>query len=302
MFPAFLTAFFFALSAVFAHRSTRLVGALAANFARLWLAAVLLGAWALLFGRGWHGTALPIFMWSGVVGFGLGDLGLFAAYPRLGSRLAALMVQCLASPVAALVEWLWLGTTLNPLELVCAGLILLGVAVAVAPDKRGRLVAENGRPAAPAGRALGLFFGCVGAIGQGGGAVISRKAYLVEQAHGEPIDGGTAAWQRLLGGLVFITLAYACSRRRAGQAQPPQWRAARPWILANAVVGPAIGVSCYQWALSKTPSAIVLPIVALTPLFVIPLAYLLEHERPSRRSLAGGALAVGAAVALAHVR
>jgi drug/metabolite transporter (DMT)-like permease len=46
----------------------------------------------------------------------------------------------------------------------------------------------------------------------------------------------------------------------------------------------------------------VLPIVATTPLVIIPLSYLLEGERPSRRSLAGGAIAVAGAVALALAR
>ncbi len=63
-----------------------------------------------------------------------------------------------------------------------------------------------------------------------------------------------------------------------------------------------LGVSCYQWALGTTASAIVLPIVALTPLLVIPFAYFLERERPSARSLCGGVLAVAAAAVLARTR
>jgi drug/metabolite transporter (DMT)-like permease len=58
---------------------------------------------------------------------------------------------------------------------------------------------------------------------------------------------------------------------------------------------------CYQWALATTPSGIVLPIAATTPLMAIPIAYLLEGERLSRRSLAGGTLAVAGAVALTLV-
>jgi len=46
----------------------------------------------------------------------------------------------------------------------------------------------------------------------------------------------------------------------------------------------------------------VLPIVATTPLVIIPFSYLLEGERPSVRSLAGGAVAVAGAVALTLVR
>jgi drug/metabolite transporter (DMT)-like permease len=304
LFPAFLAAIFFATSASLAHHTTRLVGVFAANFVRLWVAGFMLGAWALIFGSGLRGAALPIFMMSGVVGFGMGDLAMFAAFPRLGTRLTALMVQCLASPLAALIEWLWLGTKLDSLELTCAGLILVGVALAVAPDRRAQLAREALHPQTAAKRGAGLVFGCVAALGQGGGAVISRKAYLVAHAAGQHIDGGTAAWQRAIGGLAVVTVAFALSPRIRRMGAPPvrQWRAAWPWIVANGLAGATLGVSCYQWALSTTPSAIVLPIVALTPLLVIPYAYFFEHERPSGRSLAGGALAVAAAVALARVR
>jgi drug/metabolite transporter (DMT)-like permease len=182
-------------------------------------------------------------------------------------------------------------------------LILAGVAIAVAPDKRMRMAQEALHPPGRSEHGVGLLFGWIAALGQGGGAVISRKAYLVAQAAGEHIDGGTAAWQRSLGGLVVVTIAFVLSRRHASAkiGAPAQWRVAWPWIVANGLLGAVLGVSCYQWALSKTPSAIVLPIVALTPLIVIPFSYFLEHERPSARSLVGGAIAVAAAVTLARV-
>jgi drug/metabolite transporter (DMT)-like permease len=43
----------------------------------------------------------------------------------------------------------------------------------------------------------------------------------------------------------------------------------------------------------------VLPIVATTPLVIIPLAYKIEGDRPGARSIIGGAIAVAGAVALA---
>ncbi len=298
MFAAFLTAIFFALSAVFAHRTTRLVGTSAANFARLWLAGAMLAVWAHGFGGGLHGAGLPVFVFSGMIGFGLGDLGLFAALPLLGARLTALMVQCLAAPLAALIEWLWLGTRLDAPELLCGGTILLGVGIAVAPERRPlELLTE-----APADRNRGLVFGVLAALGQAGGAVVSRKAHAISHAAGYSIDGGTAAYQRALGGLIVITTAYLISRHRRRGPVAPQWRLAWPWIIANSLAGATVGVSCYQWALATTPSAIVMPIVALTPLLVVPFAYFIEHERPSARSLAGGAVAVAATATLAYFR
>src|SRR5262249_13453412 len=88
MLPAFLTTILFAISAVSANRSTRLMGGIAANFWRISLATILLGLWAHTVGSGIAGKAFPCFLLSGCVGFGLGDLALYQALPRLGSRLS----------------------------------------------------------------------------------------------------------------------------------------------------------------------------------------------------------------------
>src|SRR5580700_712820 len=114
MFASFLTTIFFSLSVIFAARSARILGGPTANLARICVATVFLAIWAHTFGQGLHGGGLAWFFVSGVVGFGLGDMALFGALPRIGPRLAILITQCLAAPIAATVEWLWLGTRVSP--------------------------------------------------------------------------------------------------------------------------------------------------------------------------------------------
>jgi drug/metabolite transporter (DMT)-like permease len=46
-------------------------------------------------------------------------------------------------------------------------------------------------------------------------------------------------------------------------------------------------------------SGVVLPIVALTPLVIIPFSRFVEGERPSKRSLLGGVIAVIGVIVLA---
>ena len=72
--------------------------------------------------------------------------------------------------------------------------------------------------------------------------------------------------------------------------------------LANGLAGPVLGVGCYQWALATTPGGIVLPIAATAPLLAIPIAWKLEGDRPTRRSLVGGVIAVAGCVALTLAR
>jgi drug/metabolite transporter (DMT)-like permease len=229
---------------------------------------------------------------------GLGDLASFNALPLLGSRLALLMSQCLAVPIAIVAERAWLGTRLSAGQFLWGAVILAGVTVALMPTPKS--------PPRVRVRPIGFLWGVLSAGGQGLGAVVSRRAVAAATQAGEKVDGITAAYQRIAGGLAvtaaFFIVRDLLRRDRATAPAPSPFLGRHLWIVANAVCGAVIGVSCYQWALATTPSGIVLPIVATTPLVIVPFSYLLEGERPSRRSLIGGVIAVAGAVALSLAR
>jgi len=296
MFAAILTTFCFAASAILARRSAGLLGSQSANLARQVVALVILGLWAHWFGQGVMGPGLLMFIFSGILGFGLGDIALFEALPRIGAGLTVLIVQCLAVPIGAVTEWLWLGTRMTPAQIVGAAVILAGVALAVAPQRES--VIPRGH------RRAGLIFAIIGAFGQAWGAVVSRQGFLLDHHAGLQMDGPSAAYQRLLGGIVCVALVAWISgllRRYRQSGQAPQerpWRLAMPWILGNAVAGPVLGVACYQWGLRDSPSAIVLSIVSTTPLAVMMLSFVFEKTRPTPRALIGSLLAVLGVVAL----
>jgi drug/metabolite transporter (DMT)-like permease len=292
MLPSFLTVGLWAFTVVAANRAARSVGGPAANLCRLTLAGVLLAIWAFAFGEGLRGESLPWFVLSGCIGFGLGDIAAFEAMPRIGPRLTSLSVTCLSAPMAAVIEWTWLGTRLTPAQMFWGAAILAGVTVALAPKEHLHLGRRQ--------LVVGAIAGVLAAFGQAFGAVLSRKAY---QIAGHSIDAGTATFQRAIGGIVIVAAFLAFTAYRQREAPPQRnWRAGWKWIVAHALTGPTLGVACFQWALSSTPSGVVLPIVATTPLAVIPFAYFIEGDRPSRRSLIGGAIAVAGAVALALVK
>ena len=301
MLASSLAAFFFALSATCASRSVHASGPVRANLGRLLVAVCVLALFAHTLGRGFASASTRWFFLSGVLGMGLGDLGVFAALPLLGSRLTVLMTQCLAAPIAAIGEWLWLGTRLTAAQILWGAVILGGVVLALMPSKA--------RPPHVRIRPVGFLFGLLAAAGQGFGALVSRKGVEVATAAGEAAHNATfglnAAYHRIVAGLVFTALWFLVLRLLGRLPQPPAAaadpagrRRAQLWLLANGLVGPVLGVGCYQWALATTPSGLVLPIAATTPLMAIPIAYWIEGEQPSRRSLLGGVVAVAGAVAL----
>ena len=299
MIQAVIPTVLFALSAVSAGRTTRALGAGTANLARLILATIFLGSWAHTGGQGFGGAALPWMIASGLVGFALGDTALYAAYYRIGPRLAVLLCLCLAAPMGAIMEWLWLGTRLTGAQIFWGSMILIGVFAALAPDRQALVPTRTWL--------VGIALGVVAAFGQGGGAVLTVKAYEVAAAAGQHIDGATAAYQRIVAGLLVTAIAVLGHRWHKGPAAaddrvaaPGAWRRVWPWVVANALFGPALGVACISWALAVAPTGIVLAIVATTPLVVIPFTMILDGDRPTLRSLAGGAVAVLGAASLAY--
>lgn len=317
MLASFLAALFFALNATCASHSVRAFGSAQANLGRLIVAALLLGAFAHSLGGGFSSASVNWFLLSGIIGMGLGDLGVYSALPLLGSRLTVLMTQCLAAPLAALGEWLWLGTRLTAAQVAWGLLILAGVALAITPSRSS--------PPRVRIRPIGFLFGFIAACGQGFGALVSRKGVTVAEAAGEAAHnatfGLTAAYQRILAGLVFTAIWFAVLHllRRSDGNKAPAAHPAAPrvedpagaaasrrrnwgWMVANGLAGPVLGVGCYQWALATTPSGIVLPIAATAPLLAIPIAFWLEGDRPTRRAIVGGVIAVAGCIALTVAR
>ncbi len=305
MLAAFLTTLLFATSAVCGYRTAKQVGGIEANFWRITLATVFLTIWAFTFGHGFDG-APGWFMLSGLFGIGLGDSAYFQALPRLGSRRTVLLTQCLTAPFAAGIEWLWLGTKLNPAEILCIAVILAGVAIALAPGDHVKISARDWK--------TGLVAGIFAALGGALGAVIIRKGYAAIHDAGLNVDAGTTGYQRVLGGILIPTFALLIFKWRSARAHGPafagdtlqisrdKWARIWPWVLANALAGQTLGVTCMQWALKTTQAGIVAAIIATTPIVLLPMTRIVEGEKIGLRSLAGALIAVGGVIGLTFFR
>jgi drug/metabolite transporter (DMT)-like permease len=299
---ALVTACLWTLSGVSGASASRHLGGPTANRLRLTLAMLPLGAWA-----AWHADqcAGGWFWWfvlSGAVGMGLGDRFLFAGYERIGTRLPILITYCLSGPLAATVEWLTRGVGLSVEECVLCALIVLGVATALVPGLR--LDASGPRLRS------GLLFSLASALMVGVAAVIIRAGYAQVADHGGTCDGASSSFMRVLGGFTLswaLLPVLAWGRRlpgatrtaAAGEPSPRNWRKAWPGLLGTTLCGPFLGMIGYQIALSGDKAGTVHAVLAIVPILIMPLAWLLEGDRPTRWSILGGALAVGAAVRMA---
>lgn len=304
MFAALLTLLLFSVSAISGHRVATRIGGVEANFWRLMIATILLALWANIFGGGLAGDSFALFFLSGFIGVGLGDSGYYQALPLLGSRRTVLLTQCCTAPFAALIEWLWMGTKLNLPEIISIAVILIGVAIALAPRDHAVIPAHELK--------IGIFASLVAAFGGAMGAVLSRKAYAVAHTAGQHIDPGTAGYQRVLGGIIVPVIVMFMlkwktpfaiadvTEERDLNILPAKWRSLWPWVVINGLTGQTLGMSCFQWAVEKIPAGIVTAIVATTPIIMLPMTRIVDGEKIGLRSLAGAVVAVVGVIGLAH--
>jgi drug/metabolite transporter (DMT)-like permease len=309
MLPAIITTLLWSYCLIPANKAVAQLGENNVNVLRILFAVLAMGLFTLFGGIHLGSSAFSWFFLSGIIGFGFGDLSIFFALPRIGSRLTLLIVHCVAAPIAGIVEWLWLGTTIQPLQILAIVIILSGVSIALFPERQKE---ENKQRH----YVSGMLFGLIAAIGQGMGAVLSRKAFSVLDPENLTLSdasisdyiflGTTSGFARLVGGLLIAVGFWFIARfHKAWQTPPeeahrhdPAWQKIKNIVL-HASTGPVLGIICYQWALAVTPSVIVQPIIAMTPLVVIPMTWFIEHDRPARHAIIGTLIAVGGVVILA---
>jgi len=295
MFPALLTTLLFATTAVCATQAALAFGPVRANLGRLAVAVVLLGLWAHLFGGGHGGGRLGLFALAGAIGFGAGGWCMFQAFPRIGSTLSLLVVECAAAVTATVFAWWAFGAALTPRQLGLALLILAGVVYALGPYEL---------PRAPRRTLLaGAGFAALAAVGQGLSWTLTKAAFIDLQRAGVQLDQLTAAYQRLLGGVaiaaVIFLVARFVMRDRAPAQRPAPPQRAYLWILANALAGPVLGVSCMLWAIRQVDNpGLVQAVVATATLFTVPAARRLEQRAFRRHYFIGAAVALAAVAAL----
>ncbi|HKI01051.1 MAG TPA: DMT family transporter [Thermoanaerobaculia bacterium] len=284
------TAACWAFSALIFAAAARRIGVLALNLFRLvaGMGFLSLAAWAL------RGAALPTdvsahaWVWlgvSGLIGFVFGDLCLFLAYGKIGTRLASLMMA-LSPPMTAVIGWLVLGETLTGRDVLGMTLTVGGIAWAVLE----RHPEAEGSAPAPRASLSGLVLGAGGALGQAGGLVLSKLG----MGGYHPV---AATQVRVLAGIAGYAVLLTALRWWPKVGEAAGDGRALGLSTLGAFFGPFLGVSLSLFAVRHTVAGVAASIMALQPVMIIPLVVLLHRERVGFGGVAGALVAV-AGVAL----
>lgn len=282
---ALATALCWTGSATFFTFGSRRVGSVVVNRARLVIAAGLLAAthWLVL------GSPLPAaeprrWFWlglSGIVGLVIGDAFLFQAYVWIGARLTMLMMS-LVPILSALLAWASLGERLHPQQWAGIALTVTGLAwVAAQPG-----TSANG-PVPRLDYRRGLLFGLGAAAGQALGMILAKEGLT---GAFPALSGNVMRMTTAAGAIWAVTLlqGQAGQTVRALRDKPSAW-----WpITAGSVAGPFVGVWLSLIAIQSTEVGVASTLMALPPVFLLPVGRFVFGERVGWQAVVGTVLAM----------
>ncbi|GAB4432089.1 MAG: DMT family transporter [Anaerolineae bacterium] len=282
---AILTAVCWTFTAAFFAAAGREVGSVVVNRMRLLLAVLQLAlAHWLLYAVPFPVQAGPErWFWlgiSGIVGLAIADAFLFQSYLWIGPRLGMLLMSG-APVIAALLAWIFLGETLQPRQVAGIFLTVGGIAWVVL-ERNGKSAAG---PADP-NFTWGILFGVGAATGQAIGLITAKKGL------GGDFPALSGNMIRMVSAAV-VMWSYTLARGRAGYTlrRFASGRKATLTILGGAFFGPFLGVSLSLVAIQLTAVGIASTLMALAPIFLLPVGRYLFNEQFGWAAIAGTLLA-----------
>jgi len=270
------TALCWSIGPIFFTIASRSVGANLVNRTRLVLTLILLIITHLiLFGKFLPTNAsLTVWFWfglSGIIGFTVGDTFLFNAFVLIGPRLASLLMS-LAPIFGTTIAWLFLKEILIWQKILAIIITLTGVSWVVLEQRNEGQTYPN--------YFKGIMFGLGAAIGQALGLFFSKKGL----ANNFPALSGNLI--RILIATITIWLIPIFQGGAVDSIKKLQANAkAQLGILGGAIFGPYLGVWLSLIAVQKTYIGIASTLMALPPIFLLPLSHWIFKEKITFRAV-----------------
>jgi drug/metabolite transporter (DMT)-like permease len=289
---ALATAMCFSVSSIFFTTAGRKFGPMVSNRLRLIIAIILLAIthW-IAFGSPFPLKAgIERWFWlgvSGIVGLAIGDLFLFQAYILIGPRLGLLFLS-LSPAVASTLAWLFLGEVLSFGKVLGIILTLAGIAWVVL-ENNTNTQSYKGDATKSTGKISfqGVLAGILAATGQAVGVVLAKVGL---KGNFSPISGNvirmTAAFIALW--LVTIIQGEAVSTIQRANNR----RSGLLYLLVGAIFGPLVGVSLSLYAIQNTDIGIASTLIALPPIFLLPVGVIFYKEHITWKATLGTIIAI----------
>lgn len=281
-FSALGTALCWSFGSIFFTISSRRLGYSMVN--RLRLAAALLLLMLAHFIT--HGTFIPLdvtgyhWFWfglSGIVGFAIGDMLLFKAFVLLGARIGMLLMA-LVPVFGTIIAWIFLGETLDLSELLAISIVIAGIIWVITERKNSEHPTNS--------YIIGILCGIGGAMGQALGLILSKKGLGSDYSalSANIIRVFVAACSLWLITLIRGKIPYTIKKLSDKRGVIA--------LTGGAFCGPFLGVWLSLVAVQNTYVGIASTLMALPPIFLIPLSFWVFKEKISLGAIIGTIMAV----------
>jgi drug/metabolite transporter (DMT)-like permease len=289
---AICTAALWTFCAILFASAGKRIGALSVNAYRIAMAIVFLGiAHTIRFGAPVpHATGGQWFYMglSGVIGLALGDFGYFGSLVLIGPRRGVLLMS--TAPIfSSIMAYFVLGEVLSLWNLAGIALALSGVTLVILD----RNVHESEAARSPRHAVYGVLCGLAGSMGQGIGLVVSKYGMMVAGGRGAPpLNPLSATLVRMMVAGAFVWLTVTVSGRLPKVLASRKDAKAMARTLGGAASGPFLGVWLSMVAVTYTIAGVAATLMALMPVMVVPVLWLVYRQRTSWRGMIGAATAV----------
>lgn len=278
---ALATALCWSATATFFALASYKVGSVVVNRLRLLLAVLflLITHWLLL------GTLLPLaagaerWSWlalSGIIGLVVADGFLFQSYIWIGPSMGMLLMS-LAPVVGALLAWLFLAETLTWGQILGIGLTIGGI-IWVILERNG----TGGSAKQKKHLLWGIIFGLGAAAGQAIGLIMAKKGL------GGDFPALSGNIIRMLAAAATLwTLTLVQGQAGATIQRLLNQRRVILVIIGGTFFGPFVGVWLSLIAIQRTHIGVASTLMALPPIFLLPIGHFVFKEQVGWQSVAG---------------
>lgn len=210
---------------------------------------------------------------SGIIGIAIGDTLFFKSLQDLGAKMQVLYFM-LGQIVTMLLSFLLLGDVLTLEEYIGAMILLFGI-----------VIVTWGRQEDHPNKTRGIIGGFLSIL------CFSISTIMIKFTETD-IDVISASFYRMLAGTLIMTLFGLTTHKMKSWITPLKDFKTLALFLLNVVVITIGGFILSMYAI-KTISVSLASILSTTePVFVLLLAYLINHEKVSRRELIGAAVSI----------
>lgn len=240
-------------------------------------------------------TALPGYslFWlllSGLMVSVLCEYFFYSAIIRIGLRLT-LIIEALYACITAALSWIFLGESLGWLGSLGIVIASLGVAWVVMDTSPGANLSQI----TPKEKLRGVIHAFLAALALGGGLFLVKFAY---QDHVDPLY---SAFVRVASVALIYPLLLASQVGRNAVATVARHPKLMLFLLLGGLFGNLLGLYCLQLSFLYTDAGVAAILIAMQPIFIIPLVAVMERRLPSLRMVLGTLICI-AGVALVCLR